>query len=148
MLITLKRAVGGHRSTSRNRLRLLMEACIHVPTTKMRVNGHFRHHTFLFPSRKVIVLAGRHDCLRTCLTDDTLEHFSFYHVYDLLHPLKVNCTSISKLPRENSNLRAGPMQATRGELHQPRRSPKRVGKKRRDSNTRLGNSWSTWRPPH
>ena len=49
MLMTLKRAGEGHMSTSNDKLRLLMEACIHVPTTEMRVNGHFRHHTFLFP---------------------------------------------------------------------------------------------------
>ena len=44
----LKRAGDGQRSTSSDKLRLLVEACNHVPTTKMRVNGHFRHHTFLF----------------------------------------------------------------------------------------------------
>ena len=49
MLMTLKRAVDGHRSTSNDKLRLLMQSCFHVPTTKMRVSGHFRHDTFLLP---------------------------------------------------------------------------------------------------
>ena len=49
MHMTLKRAGETHMSTSYEKLRLLVEGCVHVPTTRMRVNCHFRHHTFLFP---------------------------------------------------------------------------------------------------
>ena len=37
------------RSNSPLNTALFLDVICHVPTTKMRVNGRFHHHTFLFP---------------------------------------------------------------------------------------------------